>query len=78
MVTFTKTLSSAQDAYVTIIRHIWKLGLLERNAYRILAGKPEGKPRCRWEDNIGCLKKMLYNFEMVYVYTFIQRTCTVF
>jgi hypothetical protein len=29
----------------------------ERNAYRILVGKPEGKrplgrPRCRWEDNI--------------------------
>jgi hypothetical protein len=29
----------------------------KRNAYRILAGKPEGKrplgrPRCRWEDNI--------------------------
>jgi hypothetical protein len=28
-----------------------------RNAYRILTGKPEGKrplrrPRCRWEDNI--------------------------
>jgi hypothetical protein len=30
----------------------------KRNAYRILLGKPEGKrllgrPRCRWEDNIG-------------------------
>jgi hypothetical protein len=29
----------------------------ERNAYRILVGRPEGKrplerPRCRWEDNI--------------------------
>jgi hypothetical protein len=28
-----------------------------RNAYRVLEGKPEGKsqlrrPRCRWEDNI--------------------------
>jgi hypothetical protein len=29
----------------------------EKNAYRVLLGKPEGKkplriPRCRWEDNI--------------------------
>jgi hypothetical protein len=29
----------------------------ERNAYKVLVGKPEGKklpgtPRCRWEDNI--------------------------
>jgi hypothetical protein len=29
----------------------------KRNAYRILAGKPEGnrllgRPKCRWEDNI--------------------------
>jgi hypothetical protein len=24
----------------------------KRNAYRILAGKPEGRPSCRWEDNI--------------------------
>jgi hypothetical protein len=24
----------------------------EVNAYRILVGKPEGRPRCRWVDNI--------------------------
>jgi hypothetical protein len=24
----------------------------KRNAYRILEGKPEGKKRCRWVDNI--------------------------
>jgi hypothetical protein len=24
----------------------------KRNAYRILVGKPEGRPRRRWEDNI--------------------------
>jgi hypothetical protein len=23
----------------------------KRNVYRILVGKPEGRPRCRWEDN---------------------------
>jgi hypothetical protein len=24
----------------------------ERSAYRVLVGKPEGRPRRRWEDNI--------------------------
>jgi len=24
----------------------------ERGVYRVLVGKPEGRPRCRWVDNI--------------------------
>jgi len=24
----------------------------KRNAYRVLVGKPLGRPRCGWEDNI--------------------------
>jgi hypothetical protein len=36
--------------------HVTRMGD-ERNAYRILVGKPEGKrplgrPRCRWVDNV--------------------------
>jgi hypothetical protein len=38
------------------VRHVARMGE-ERNAYRLLVGKPEGKrplrrPRCRWVDNI--------------------------
>jgi hypothetical protein len=36
--------------------HVVRMGE-NKNAYRILSGKPDGKkllgrPRCRWEDNI--------------------------
>jgi hypothetical protein len=24
----------------------------ERKVYKVLVGKPEGRPRCRWEDGI--------------------------
>jgi hypothetical protein len=24
----------------------------KRNVYRLLVGEPEGRPRCRWRDNI--------------------------
>jgi hypothetical protein len=24
----------------------------DRGVHRVLVGKPEGRPRCRWEDNI--------------------------
>jgi hypothetical protein len=38
------------------VGHVARMGV-KRNAYRLLAGKPEGKrplrrPRCRWVDNI--------------------------
>jgi hypothetical protein len=32
-------------------RHVACMGV-KRNAYRILVGKPEGRPRRRWVDNI--------------------------
>jgi hypothetical protein len=31
--------------------HVAQMGV-KRNAHRILVGKPEGRPRCRWVDNI--------------------------
>jgi hypothetical protein len=31
--------------------HVARMGA-KRNAYRILVGKPEGRPRRRWVDNI--------------------------
>jgi hypothetical protein len=42
--------------------HLARMGE-ERNAYRLLVGKPEGKrplgrPRCRWVDNIKDLGEM--------------------
>jgi hypothetical protein len=62
---------------ITVVRHIFEVICCvmemdrayrtngeERNAYRILVGKPQGKrplgrPRCRWEDNIKIdLRKM--------------------
>jgi hypothetical protein len=33
------------------VGHVARLGE-KRNAYRLLVGKPEGRPRCRWVDNI--------------------------
>jgi len=31
--------------------HVARMGE-ERGVYRVLVGKPEGRPRCRWVDNI--------------------------
>jgi hypothetical protein len=33
------------------VGHVARMGTM-RNVYRVLVGKPEGRPRCRWMDNI--------------------------
>jgi hypothetical protein len=54
----------------------------ERNAYRLLVGKPEGKwalgrPRCRWLDNIRMdlvhtyIHACMHTYE--YIHTYIDR-----
>jgi hypothetical protein len=43
-----RTIKSREDEMGNAVEGLWEKG----NAYRILLGKPEGRPRHRWVDNI--------------------------